>query len=161
MSDEYEIDYSAMQTIYEDENPPKYRGADYKVRRIVDFTDTEMLTKQEFEEDTDVNVIVDRYRVTGILPNKPNEYGNENEYDFQQRQIALANLRSTYFDMSEQDQAQFQGVDDYLDAVLDPDRQDELVDKGIIEAPPEPGDPTPPADPEPNGDDDNDDDDDD
>lgn len=104
------------------------------------------LTKQEFRDECDINLLMQRYKRTGLFPQHPGEspryVSNIGMPDYQESlnivmtaQSEFAALNSDLRKRFDNDPAKF------LAFVNDPDNADELVKLGLREAPKPPAEP--------------------
>lgn len=144
------------------EGTPKVRSAfDNRIAVTYDFDPEDDRTEQSFVDEVNINTIVKRYRDQGIVPQYRNaQFTDEPEVDFQEMQNALANIKSSYYELDPDTRKRFNGPEDYVQAISNPNRVHELVQAGIVQADKvelEAPAPTPPAEPPSDNDDDDDD----
>lgn len=98
----------------------------------------EILTKQEFLEESDINVIISRFQKTGIVPStfgNVASFGDFSEVtNFQDAMIKVQEAEDMFFGLPAKIRSRFDndpGV--FLEFADNPENQDELVKMGIIE----------------------------
>lgn len=94
------------------------------------------LTKQSFKDDCDMNIIVRKYQQSGFVDhiNRQNpNFGIAPNSDFYQTQLAIANVKSLYENLSDVSRGRFASVSDLMEALIDPARITELTDLGIFQ----------------------------
>jgi len=112
-------------------------------------------TKQSFREECDINNIMKKYQVTGLLTavNKHQpQYGDVTGVDFQTAMTTIVQAEQMFGDLPSSVRKRFQNDPaEFLGFVNDPDNRDEAVKLGLIVEPsPEtPGAPAAPAEPAP------------
>lgn len=102
---------------------------------VVSYEGVESLTIQSMAEDTDINVIMERFGVTGRMPEqtKPLMYGDfENIYDFRTAQDAILRGREVFMDLPAKVRARFQNdPQEYVDFCSDETNLGEMRKMGI------------------------------
>jgi len=103
------------------------------------------LTKQEFKEECDINVLMKRYQKTGLFPQHPGAspryVSNIGAPDFLEAQNLILQARSEFSALNAELRKRFDNdPSKFLAFVNDPANADELIKLGLREAPkPEPG----------------------
>lgn len=94
-------------------------------------------TKQSFKDECDINKIMGRYRKTGTIPQtmRPKRYGEQKITGFTEMQNHIASVKTLYQELPQDIQDQFEDQNDFIDALSDPLREDELVDAGVAYRP--------------------------
>lgn len=85
-------------------------------------------TKQSFKNQCDMNQIIqslNRGNLLGHVTNKTPQYGNV-PASFHEIQNAIATAKTEFEELPEELRSRFEGVEDYVDALIDPERQDEF-----------------------------------
>jgi hypothetical protein len=96
------------------------------------------MTEQAHADGCDLKLIMRRFVSTGELPlgNTRGEpfYGDapDQEYDYKHVHDIMADVHSSYHQLPDHVREQFNNVQDYVDAITNPDREPELVEKGIL-----------------------------
>lgn len=103
---------------------------------------TPSLTKQSFRDETDINLIVKRFMVTGELPppKRMPSFGDfEGTFDFQTSLNAVTEAREAFYSMPAEVRARFNNNPQLLMEFLDDGRnKDEAIRLGLVDAPVEP-----------------------
>lgn len=111
--------------------------------------DDPSLTQQQFAEEADINVIVDRFMRTGVMPDSvrvPSYADFEGIFDFQTAQNAIRAASENFFAMPAGVRARFQNSPQvFLEFFADPANTDEAIKLGL--AVPRPGQQSAPATP--------------
>lgn len=107
------------------------------------------LTKQSFKEECDINTIVERFNITGELPQNVRmpEYRDFTEItDYHTALNAIAQARESFDAMPANIRARFQNdPEQFVDFCNDPGNRDEAKKMGLlVPAPPQEPAPTPP-----------------
>lgn len=103
------------------------------------------LTKQEFKDECDINVLMKRYQKTGLFPQYPGQspryVSNIDAPDFLEAQNLVIKAREEFLGLNSELRKRFDNDPAKFYAfVNDPDKAEELVKLGLREAPkPEPG----------------------
>lgn len=103
------------------------------------------LTKQEFKQECDINVLMRRYQKTGLFPQNldmtPRYVSNIGMPDYQQSLHIVMQAESEFNALNSELRKRFDNDPaKFLAFVNDPENADELVKLGLREAPkPEPG----------------------
>lgn len=97
------------------------------------------LTRQEFVPECDINVLVERFGITGTMPQNPRlpEYGDFAEvFDFRTAQDGLIAAREAFDSLSAKVRDRFnQSPQALMEFMLDPANRDEAVALGLLDAP--------------------------
>lgn len=109
------------------------------VDKGLDCSDDPVLTVQSEAENCDINVIVDRFEKTGILPSMTSTpvYGDfSTVVSFQDAQNAVIAAQSAFMSLPAKIRKEFDNDPaKFLDFVDDPANADKLVEMGLREAP--------------------------
>lgn len=97
-----------------------------------------LLTKQEFLEESDINVIIARYRKTGVLPNTFGNVGSFGDFsevtNFQDAMIKIQDAEDLFMSLPADIRYKFDNdPGKFLDFADNPENQDKLVEMKIIE----------------------------
>lgn len=118
----------------------------------IDFSEAEDLTVQSYKDDSDINVLMRRFGVTGQLPVAAVQpfYGDFSEAVDYQSALDLIREANASFDALPSEVRRRFGQDParLMEFLQDPDNRDEAIKLGLIEAPPSVAS-TPPAPPAP------------
>ena len=97
------------------------------------------LTKQEFKKDTDLNVIMRKFQVTGAMDHvnmHQGNYGQHSPVDYHQAMTIVANANSMFEDLPSSVRNRFDNKpEDFLAFVQDEKNFDEANELGIALAP--------------------------
>jgi len=121
-----------------------YKRANGTLGQAVAFHDEEgkpydeILTKQEFLEESDINVIISRYRKTGVLPNTFGDVGSYGDFsnvtNFQDAMIKIHEAEDMFMSLPANVRAKFENdPGQFLEFADNPENQDALVEMGIID----------------------------
>lgn len=92
------------------------------------------LTKQSFKKECDINLILRQYTETGLVTHLRKEpiFGEDHGTDFITTQNALARANTMFENLPPDSRGLFESVSDFIDAIGDPERTDQLVEAGIL-----------------------------
>lgn len=111
----------------------------------------ESRTNQSSKDETDINVIVRRFGITGVMPQslKLPTYGDFTDVvDFQTAQNAVIAAREAFMSIPADVRNKFDNdPQQFLEFVNDPNNLEEMYKLGLAKKPAEPVDPAPPVDP--------------
>ena len=113
------------------------------------------MTKQAHKDECDINRILERYRMTGVLTHVSaieGHFGDMPDFeDFHEVQNFLLEANEQFMALPAKIRAAFDNdVQKLVAALDDPDRHDELIDMGLIDGPKTAPEPVEPAvEPEP------------
>lgn len=130
-----------------------YEPMAWTLASALDCSNDEVMTRQEFKDDADINVLVRRFGVTGALPPPapPEAYGDfSGVEDFQTAMLELQYAEGRFMELRSDIRERFQNSPGELLAFLsDEANHDEAVELGLIPAsePPEPAPEPVPEDP--------------
>lgn len=100
------------------------------------------LAVQSERDECDINVIVERFGVTGVapMPSRLPKYGDfEGIFDFQSAMAVVIDAQSAFMDLPAKVRARFSNdPQEFLQFVEDPNNADELVRLGLAEQVPAP-----------------------
>jgi len=122
---------------------PVFRTAydDPYVHKGLDCSGDPVLTIQSEKENCDINVIVERFEKTGVLPSMTSSpfYGDFSvPFDFQEAQQILINAENAFMQLPAKVRREFDNNPaKFLAFVDDPSNADALVSMGLREAPSE------------------------
>lgn len=93
------------------------------------------LTEQNHADYCDINHVIRQYKATGTLPNnfRPGQYGAQPP-SFHERQLINADLNNYYESMPDTEKQNYNGVEDFKDMLLNPEREAEAVKFGLLQA---------------------------
>ena len=101
------------------------------------FDDPELMTKQSFKDECDINNIVNRFTRTGVLPTLPptGVYGDFSEIgSYQDALIKVQQIDDMFDALPAKLRARFENNPAlFLDFVDNPDNHDEMVQLGLID----------------------------
>lgn len=94
-------------------------------------------TKQAFKDDCDINKIMGRYRKTGKVPQsmRPKRYGEQKIDGFTEMHNKIASVKTMFEELPPETKALFEDQNDFIEALSNPDREDELVEAGVAYLP--------------------------
>lgn len=105
------------------------RKAIPKRRQVrIDFTDEVPITKQSFKDSCDINLIAKKFKETGEQPLiNPNHasYGVQPSLDFFEVQIAVAQAKTWFEELSDENQAFYETPEGYINAMAEDDETPE------------------------------------
>lgn len=113
--------------------------------RLHPYQSGELVTKQEFKEECDINVLMKRYQKTGLFPQHPNQQpryvSNIGMPDYQEALSIVMTAKEEFAGLNSELRKRFDNDPRlFLEFVNDPKNAEELVKLGLREAPkPEPG----------------------
>ncbi|AXL15322.1 internal scaffolding protein [Microviridae sp.] len=92
------------------------------------------LTEQNHADYCDINYVIRQYQATGTLPNnfRPGQYGAQPP-SFHERQLLNADLNNYYESLPDTEKQNYNGVEDFKDMLLNPEREAEAVKFGLLE----------------------------
>lgn len=106
----------------------------------IDFSDAEDLTVQSYKDDSDINVLMRRFGVTGQLPVSAVQpfYGDFSDAVDYQTALDMIKEANASFDALPMEVRKRFGQDParLMEFLQDPDNRDEAIELGLIEAPP-------------------------
>lgn len=117
----------------------------------IDFTDVKSLTQQQFKEDADINVIVERFARTGVLVDPATIGSRVADFpayhglsDYHELQTNIAEANEMFFDLPSHIRERL-GNDPsvMLDVLLDPAQRPLAIELGFYSASPTPVAPAP------------------
>lgn len=116
-----------------------------RVRRFQTVPSGASLTQKHQAKDTDINVIVKRFGITGMLPQRLNALNIgafEDIFDFQSAQNALVSAKKAFMSINADLRARFHNDPQrFMDFVMDKENEAELRKLGLwnalVEKPPE------------------------
>lgn len=121
----------------------------------VTLTCGDSLTKQEFKDECDLNIMMDKWARTGGIPdellNRPSVYGNfptQNSYQEHANRVAEAKSDFEYLPSSTREFFA-NDVGNLIDFLSDETNLEEAVELGLVQKPEEINVPTPPTEPAP------------
>lgn len=107
-------------------------------KHAIHFDEDEGRTQQYHKDACDVNNIVNRYNDTGVithLAKKEGKYGFATAQTFSEAAFIVADAKSAFAQQPATIRRHFDNdVAKYLDAAQDPNRRDEFVELGLLEA---------------------------
>ncbi len=99
-------------------------------------------TQQHFKDESDINRIVNRFTDTGVithLARTQGDYGAAGGQSFTEAMFIVATATSEFSNLPAKTRQHFNNDPaEFLDAAHDPERRDEFVDLGLIDALPDP-----------------------
>lgn len=105
------------------------------------------LARQEFKEETDINTLVERFHVTGELPQNVRmpTYGDfTGVFDFQTAMNAIRSAQESFDQMPANVRARFHNdTQEFLEFCSDPENKEEAIKLGLVDKPPQTPQPTP------------------
>lgn len=117
-----------------------HRGSDLKC-------DDPSLAQQQFKEDADINVLLERFRVTGVMPAgvKVPQFGDFSGIkDFREAQDYLLQAKNSFMDLPPDIRAKFNhDPATFVDFATNPENIDSLRSLGLAPTPPVPPSPPP------------------
>lgn len=90
----------------------------------IDFKDEVPITKQSFKDSCDINLIAKKFKESGELPLvNPNhaKYGVQPSLDFFEVQIAVAQAKTWFEELSDENQAFYETPEGYINAMAEDD----------------------------------------
>lgn len=109
------------------------------IRSQIDFTNTRSRTKSEFKNEVNINTIVRRAQVSGVMPsgNRQPLYGDfSNSEDYTQAQIRIAQANEEFLRLPSDIREKFaNNVSNLLEFIQDPENHEQAVELGLIPAP--------------------------
>jgi phage internal scaffolding protein len=107
--------------------------------KVVTENTSPSLTKQEFKKDTDLNVIMKKFQVTGAMDHvnmHSGNYGQHSPLDYHQAMTVVANANSMFADLPSDIRNKFDNQPEkFLEFVQSEDNYDEAIEMGIQIAP--------------------------
>lgn len=107
-----------------------------KRKRVPLFFEEESLTQQQFKDESDINLIVKKYQITGELPEqKQGIYADvSNIPDYQQALEIVKNAEDMFMSLPARLRSQFSNNPEFmLNWIKDPANRDQAVSLGLIE----------------------------
>lgn len=105
--------------------------------RYCTFTPGESRTKQSFREESDINVVMARYRQTGVLPEmreRVAQYLDVSEADFLEAQLVVAGASSMFHGLPADVRFRFHNSpSEFLAFMNQPENLEEAIRMGVIE----------------------------
>jgi phage internal scaffolding protein len=98
------------------------------------FPEDEGRTKQSFQDECNINSILDRYQATGLIEHQAKhgaQYGEFDSIDFTEAQQIVATAQSMFEDLPYKIRARFQNPGEFLDFCGNPANKAEMVDLGL------------------------------
>lgn len=115
-----------------------FRGSDLKC-------EDPSLTQQQFKDDVDINVLLEKFKITGVMPQgvRLPEYGDfTGVTDFRSAQDAILRAKNAFMELPAQLRAKFDNDPQKLmDFVADPANKDEAIKLGLFNKPVDPPEP--------------------
>lgn len=106
------------------------------------FCEEETKTKQEFKDDVDINNIVEKFGITGEMPESftfPDEQDFTETTDYQSAMNVLVQARESFMELPAKVRARFDNdPQQFMEFFHDPANQDEAVRLGLATKKPEP-----------------------
>lgn len=98
----------------------------------------DILTKQEFLEESDINVIIARFQKSGVLPNTFGNVGSYGDFsqvtNFQDAIIKVQEAEDMFMSLPARIRAKFDNdPSQFLEFADNPENQDALVEMGVID----------------------------
>lgn len=122
-------------------------------RTGISFVDFPSLAQQQFRDETDINVLVQRFSRTGVPPAPPAPPGVAEfaeVFDFQSAMQRVVDARVAFQALPSKIRSRFHNNPaEYVAFFHDPDNRDEALRLGLIERPPVPPSFSPVSTPEP------------
>lgn len=118
----------------------------YDTDRVSDETGLdcgpETKTQQQFKDEVDINTIVERFNVTGEMPemqNFPTEQDFEEAFDFQTSMNVIVAARESFMEMPAKTRARFNNdPQKFMEFIHDGENADEAIKMGLAIKRPEP-----------------------
>ncbi|AXH77072.1 MAG: internal scaffolding protein [Microviridae sp.] len=107
-----------------------------KIKPKIDFTNEVSLTKQEFKEECDINVLMSKYMTTGELPfinERMPMYEDVTGYDFQEAMQFVASAQSLFQEMPSELRSRFHNDPaEFLDFTSNENNRAEMASLGLL-----------------------------
>lgn len=112
--------------------PTRYRPKIY-------FKEGSSKTKQSFKNECDINLIVNKFKATGVIThqnNQPAQYGYAPEIDFREALQTVMEAEESFGKLPAAVRQRFMNDPaELIDFLGDPENRDEAVELGLMEAP--------------------------
>jgi len=109
------------------------------IREQIDFSGTTSRTKTEFADECNINTIVNRSKMSGVLPqgNRQPMFGDFSEVsDYTEAQTSIAQAQEEFINLPSDVRAKFNNnVADLLDFIDNPANAEEAQKMGLIPTP--------------------------
>ncbi len=110
-----------------------------KPRVRLDFGSAKSRTKQSFQKECDINLIMAKYQKSGAISHfskHSGEYGFANSFDFQEAMNMVSKATSMFMDLPSSIRTEFHGdPGEFLDFVDSEGNEDRMIDLGLMEKP--------------------------
>jgi len=121
-----------------------------KLKVSLTFSEDSPYTKQEFAEECDINILLNRYQSTGQIPNlneREPQYLDATGYDFQTQMEFVAGARSLFQELPSAIRNRFQNDPaQFLDFTSKESNREEMAQMGLLKPRPEWASPSPATD---------------